>query len=62
MKIEELRNFLRLRGLKVTEKKETLIAAAFCAIGNNVTLVKTAQEVEAQLKEENSEKLEFETS
>ena len=62
MKIEELKNFLRLRGLKVTGKKEILVAGAFCAIGNNVTLVKTAQEVEAQLKEEYSEKFEFETS
>ena len=63
MKIEELKNFLRLRGLKVTGKKEILVAGAFCAIENNVTLVKTAQEeVEAQLKEEYSEKLEFETS
>ena len=62
MKIEELKNFLRLRGLKVTGKKEILVAGAFCAIENNVTLVKTAQEVEAQLKEEYSEKFEFETS
>ena len=46
MKIEELKNFLQ--GLKVTGKKEILVARAFCAIENNVTLVKTAQEVGAQ--------------
>ena len=49
MKIE-LKNFLRLRGLKVTGKKEILVARAFCAIENNVTLVKTAQEVEVEVK------------
>ena len=32
----------------------------FCAIENNVLLVKTTQEVEAQLKEEYSKKLELE--
>ena len=42
MKIEKLKNFLRLRGLKVTGKKEILIATAFCAIENSVTLVRTA--------------------
>ena len=60
MKIEELKNFLRLRGLKVTGEKEILVASAFCAIENNVTLVRTAQEVQAQLKEEYSKKLELE--
>ena len=59
MKIEELKNFLR--GLKVTGKKEILVARAFCAIeNNNVTLVKTAQKLEAQLKEEYSKKLQLE--
>ena len=48
VKIKELKNFLRK--LKVTGKKEILVARAFCAIENNVTLVKTAQEVEAQIK------------
>ena len=42
------------------EKKETLVASAFCAIENNVTLVNTAEEVKAQLKEEYSKKLELE--
>ena len=56
MKIEQLKNFLRLRGLKVTgKKKEILVATAFCATENIVTLVKTAQ-----LKEEHSMELELE--
>ena len=60
MKIEELKYFLPLRGLKVTGNKEIFVVRAFSAIENNVTLVKTAQEVEAQLKEEYSKKLELE--
>ena len=43
-----------LISLKIEELKN------FCAIENNVTLVKTAQEVEAQLKEEHYKKLELE--
>ena len=55
MKIEELKNFLRLRGLKVTGKKKILVATTFCATESIATLVKTAQ-----LKEEYSKELELE--
>ena len=61
MKVEELKHFLRLGGFKLTRKKEILVARAFCAIKDNVTLVTTAQGVEAQLKEEYSKKLELKT-
>ena len=63
MKIEELKNFLHFTVTRVKsywKKKEILLARAFSAIKKNVTLVKTAQEVEAQLQEEYSKKLELE--
>ena len=61
MKIEKMKNFLRFQELKVTGKKEILVARAFCAVENNVTLVKAAQELESQLKEDYSKKLELES-
>ena len=57
MKVEELKNFLRLRGLKVSGKKEELVARAFVAIENNVQVVQTAEEVEAALGKQYSSKL-----
>ena len=52
MKAEQLKNCLCLRGLKVTGKKAVLNARAFSAFENNVTVTKTAEEVEAELKQE----------
>ena len=52
METKELKNFLQLRGLKVTVKKRNLCRRAFCAIENNVILMKKPQEVKAQIKEE----------
>ena len=52
METEELKTFLQLRGLKVTVKKRNLCRRAFCAIENNVILMKKPQEVKAQIKEE----------
>eukprot|EP00794_Sanderia_malayensis_P012420 gene12420-biopygen9905 len=49
MKVEELKVFLRLRGLKVSGRKEELVARAFVAIENNVQIVRTAEEVEEAL-------------
>ena len=49
MKVEELKSYLRLRGLRVTGKKAILVARSFCAYENNVAVVKTAEEVEAEL-------------
>jgi len=57
LKIEELKNYLRLRGLKVTGKKVELVARVFAAMENNVQLVKTAVEVETELGEEYVAKL-----
>ena len=41
MKVEELKNFLRLHGLKVSGRKEELVARVFVAIENNVQIVQT---------------------
>ena len=57
MKAEELKNYLRLRGLKVTGKKAVLVARAFSTFENNVAVIKTAEEVEAELKQEYDDKL-----
>ena len=46
LKVEELKNFLRLRGLKVSRRKEELVTRVFVAIENDVPLQKTAEEVE----------------
>ena len=43
MKVDELKSFLRLHGLKVTGKKAILVARAFSAIENNVQIVKTVE-------------------
>ena len=40
MKVEELKNFLRLLGLKVNGRKEELVARVFVANENNVPLLK----------------------
>ena len=52
LKVEELKNFLRLRGLKVGERKEELVARVFVAIENDVPLQKTAEEVEQEIATE----------
>ena len=60
MKVEELKNCLRLRGLKVSGKKEELVARVFVAIENDVPLVKTAQEVEKEIAFDYQQKLNME--
>ena len=57
MKVEELKNFLRMRGLKVSGRKEELVARVFAAKENNVRPIKTAQEVEMEIQQEYSDKL-----
>ena len=57
MKAEELKNYLRLRRVKVTRKKAVLVTRAFSASENNVALIKTAEEVQADLKEDYDDKL-----
>eukprot|EP00794_Sanderia_malayensis_P008045 gene8045-biopygen6517 len=60
MKVEELKDFLRLRGLKVTGRKEELVARAFVACENNVTVVKTAEGVQQEIAKEYIDKLKIE--
>ena len=44
MKVEELKNYLKIRGLKVTGKKK-LVARVFAASKNGVQPVKTESEI-----------------
>ena len=60
MKVEELKDFLRLRGLKVTGKKNELIARVFVALENDVPIVKTAEEVEMEMATSYQDKLKLE--
>ena len=57
IKAEELKNYLCLRQVKVTRKKAVLVTRAFSASENNVALIKTAEEVQADLKEDYDDKL-----
>ena len=50
MSVDELKSYLKLRGLKVGGKKEELVARVFVAVENDVQPVKTAVEVEEDLK------------
>ena len=56
MRGEELKNFLKLRGLKVSGRKVELVARVFAA-SENVPLVKTAVEIEQDLHSEYHNKL-----
>ena len=49
MKVEELKNYLKIRSLKVTGTKTELVARVFAASGNGVQPVKTAAEIESDL-------------
>ena len=60
MKVQELKDFLRLRGLKVSGTKSELVARAFVAVENKVQTVKTAEEVQGEIKNEYLHKLSFE--
>ena len=57
MKVEELKDFLKLRGLKVSGRKVELVARVFAASENNVPLVKTDVEIEQDLHKEYQNKL-----
>ena len=57
MKVDELKMYLRLRGLNVTGKKAELVARVFGAIENHVPVKKTAEEVESDLRNEYQAKL-----
>ena len=60
MRVEELKSFLKLRGLKTTGRKDELIARVFVAQENNVALIKDAVEVEEDLKRAYEDKLKLE--
>ena len=60
MKVEELKDLLRLRGLKVTGKKNELIARVFVALENDVPIVKTAEEVEMEMATSYQDKVKLE--
>ena len=57
MSLEELKNYLRIRGLKVNGTENELVARVFSASENSVKPIKTAVEVEADLKTEYLAKL-----
>ena len=57
LNMEELKNYLKIRGLKVTGRKKELVARVFNSQENEVKPVKTAVEAEAVLKNEYSKKL-----
>ena len=57
MSLEELKNYLKIRGLKSNGRKNQLVARVFEASENGVKLIKTAVKVEADLKTEHLAKL-----
>ena len=50
MSLEELKNYIRIRDLKFNGRKNDLVARLFAAGENGVKPIKTAVEVEADLK------------
>eukprot|EP00111_Clytia_hemisphaerica_P001069 TCONS_00003065-protein len=60
LKVVELKNYLRLRGLKVSGVKDDLVARAFVAAENKSPVVKTAEEVQSEIKTEYEQKLLYE--
>ena len=62
MILEELKNYLRIRGLKVNRRQNELVAKVFAASENGVKQIKTAVEVEADLKTEYLAKLKIDNS
>ena len=52
MPVNELKNYLKVRGLKISDNKNELLARFFPAMENNVMSVKAAVEVEQDLNRE----------
>ena len=52
MSLEEVKNHLRIRGLKVNGRKNEVVARVLAAIENGIKTIKTAVEVEGDLKTE----------
>ena len=57
MGLEKLKNYLRIRRLKVNRKKNELVARVFAASENGVKPIKNVVEIEADLKTEHLAKL-----
>ena len=57
MKVDELKSYLRLRGFKVSGTKKELVARAFVAFKNNVSISMSAEEVLEEIKKSYHEKL-----
>ena len=57
MKVEELKDYLRLRGLKVSGRKPELVARVFAAMENNVKPIKSDEEVEQEIRSDYQKKL-----
>ena len=57
MHVNDLKNYLKVRGLKISGNTNESVARVFSAMENNVMLVKTAVEVEKDLKKEYEKKL-----
>ena len=55
--LEKLKNYLRIRRLKVNRKKNELVARVFAASENGVKPIKNVVEIEADLKTEHLAKL-----
>ena len=60
MKAVEFKTVLSLRGLKVSGKREEHVARVFVATENDVPVLKTAQEVQAEIAENYVSKLRVE--
>ena len=57
MHVNELKNYLEVRGLKISDTKNELLARVFYTMEINVMPVKTTVEVEEDLKKEYEKKL-----
>ena len=40
LKVDELKDFLKARGLRISGRKEELVSRVFCAIENNAPVLK----------------------
>ena len=57
MHVNELKNYLKVRGLKISGNKNELIARVFSAMENDIMPVETAVVVEKDLRKEYGKKL-----
>ena len=51
-KVDEVKDFLRLRGLKISGKTEELAARVFFAMENDLPVLKAVEEVQADIAKE----------